>query len=239
MTLPDLQQMEQYIRSAASQRGIDPDIAVKVARSEGMAPGVWQSNLSKGGQREPSYGPFQLLVGGGGTGYPTGMGNDFVNQTGLHPSDPSTWTKQVDFAMDRAAKGGWSPWYGAKAAGIGQYTGIKPGAAEAASQHPSHDPRIGQDVQLAGIEGGQQGMAGIPPEDLALWKSAFAEEQESPLKKIGAALRAASPGAPPAPRAPPMSGMGGASDGSGLLQLLNQSPQMMADVLYARRQGQA
>lgn len=116
--------IEDYIKEAAKLRGIDPNIAVRVAKSEGLAPGVWQSNVTKNGVREPSFGPFQLLVGGEGTGFPAGMGNDFIKQTGLDPRDPSTVYKQVDFALDNARKTGWSPWYGAAKVGINKWDGI-------------------------------------------------------------------------------------------------------------------
>lgn len=107
-----------YIRQAAMKRGIDPEIAVRVARSEGLAPGVWQSNVVKNGKRETSYGPFQLLVGGG-------LGDQFVKQTGMDPRDPSSVYAQVDFALDNAAQGGWSPWYGAAKVGVGNWDGVK------------------------------------------------------------------------------------------------------------------
>lgn len=108
-----------YIRQAAAKRGIDPDTAVRVARSEGLANGVWQSNIiGPNGQREPSYGPFQLYTGGG-------LGNRFVKQTGLDPRDPSTVYAQVDFALDNAATGGWSPWYGAAKVGVGNWDGLR------------------------------------------------------------------------------------------------------------------
>lgn len=119
-----MSELEDYIRQSAIKRGIDPNIALRVARSEGLAPGVWQSNVKKNGVREPSYGPFQLLVGGT-NGFPRGMGNDFVNATGLDPSDPSTANAQVDFALDQATKRGWSPWYGAKKAGVNQWDGLR------------------------------------------------------------------------------------------------------------------
>lgn len=107
-----------FIRQAASARNIDPEIAVRVARSEGLAEGVWQSNLiMKNGQREPSYGPFQLYTGGG-------LGNKFQRQTGLNPSDPSTVFQQIEFALNEAAAGGWGPWYGAAKVGIGNRTGL-------------------------------------------------------------------------------------------------------------------
>ncbi len=128
---PSIDQMTAYIAKAAHQRGIDPSVAVKVARSEGLAPGVWQSNVTKNGRREPSYGPFQMLVGGGDTGFPSGLGNAFMEQTGLDPSDPANWQKSVDFALDTASKSGWGQWYGAKAAGIGNMQGI--GGAQTAA----------------------------------------------------------------------------------------------------------
>lgn len=136
--LVDVKDIESYIRQAAIQRGIDPDIAVRVAKSEGLAPNTWQSNYKKGGIREPSFGPYQLLVGGEGTGFPKGMGNDFMAQTGLDPRDPSTVKSQIDFALNNAAKGGWSPWYGAEKAGISRWAGIKNATTQpvsAATQH--------------------------------------------------------------------------------------------------------
>ncbi|RWE07674.1 MAG: hypothetical protein EOS23_26495 [Mesorhizobium sp.] len=122
--LPNLTGMAGYIQQAATARGIDPDIALRVARSEGLAPGVWQSNAMKNGIREPSYGPFQLLKGGAGTGYPAGLGNDFMRQTGLDPANPANARAGVEFALDNAAKSGWGAWYGAKAAGVGKWQGL-------------------------------------------------------------------------------------------------------------------
>jgi hypothetical protein len=122
--LPPVDVREAYIRSAAAERGIDPDTAVRVARSEGLAPNTWQSNFARGGRREPSFGDFQLLVGGPGTGYPVGLGNEMLERTGLDPSDPNNWQKSVDFALDNARAGGWGPWYGAKRVGITGRAGI-------------------------------------------------------------------------------------------------------------------
>jgi len=115
--MPSIQEIEAYIRQAAQKRGIDPSTAVGVAKSEGLAPGVWQSNMSLNGEREKSYGPFQLFVGGG-------LGNEFTKETGKSPADPSTVYQQVDFALDHAAKGGWGPWHGAARVGIGDRQGL-------------------------------------------------------------------------------------------------------------------
>ena len=112
-------EQEAYIREAAAKRGIDPNIAIQVARSEGINGYVvgnnQQSSVVKNGRREESYGPFQLYMGGG-------LGNKMLSQTGLDPRDPTTWKQQIDFALDHAGKAGWGSWYGWKGsprAGIG------------------------------------------------------------------------------------------------------------------------
>lgn len=102
-------EVEAYIRAAAASRGINPDIAVQVYRSEGERGYV--------GDHGTSFGPFQLHYGGG-------LGDVFTKQTGLHASDTSTWKSQVDFAMDQAKLGGWGPWHGWKGA---PWAGIAPG----------------------------------------------------------------------------------------------------------------
>ncbi len=114
----DIASLASYIQEAASARGIDPNVALRVARSEGLAPGVWQSNVVKNGRRETSYGPFQLLVGGG-------LGDKFQKLYGKSPADPSTVYDQIDFALDEAATGGWGPWYGAAKVGVGNRTGLE------------------------------------------------------------------------------------------------------------------
>jgi hypothetical protein len=132
--------MEAYIRQAAAARGIDPDTAVRVAKSEGLAPGVWQAkaNLSYG--RERSYGPFQLHVAP--DGFRQGMGNDFVRATGLDPADPRNWRQGVDFALTQAKRGGWGPWFGAKKIGVTGKMGIDGNPVAAAPQGP-RQPSMG------------------------------------------------------------------------------------------------
>ena len=107
-----------YIRQAAAARGIDPEVAVKVAASEGLRGYV--------GDENSSFGPFQLHYGGvapGGNRVP-GLGDEFTKTTGLDARDPGTWKQQVDFSLDQAAKGGWGPWHGAAKVGIGERQGI-------------------------------------------------------------------------------------------------------------------
>lgn len=114
-----------YIAKAATARGIDPDIALRVAKAEGGLDS-WnlQSGYSKNGFREPSYGPFQLLKGGPGTGFPKGMGNDFMARTGLDPALAANGPAGIDFALDGAKQNGWGAWYGAAKVGVGQWDGI-------------------------------------------------------------------------------------------------------------------
>ena len=119
----DLAATEAYIRESAKNRGIDPDIAVRVARSEGLAPGVWQSRVKKNGMYEPSFGPFQMLVGDG-KNFPKGLGNDFMEKTGLDPRDPKNVNAMIDFALETAKRDGWRQWHGAKNTGIQRWAGI-------------------------------------------------------------------------------------------------------------------
>lgn len=112
----------EYIIQAAIDRGIDPNVALRVAESEGLKHGVWQSTVSRSGLGsrggfEDSWGPYQLYMGGG-------LGNEMQAQTGLDPRDQNNWKAGIDFALDKAKSGGWGPWYGAKVIGITGFDGI-------------------------------------------------------------------------------------------------------------------
>ena len=122
MALPTAAEQEAQIRAYAVSIGIDPDIAVKVARSEGLRDGVWQSTLQQPYGREASYGAFQLHVDP--TGKRPGLGNKFKETTRLDPSNPANWPAMNKFALDQAKAGGWGPWMGAKAVGVTGYMGI-------------------------------------------------------------------------------------------------------------------
>ena len=105
----DQSNWEDLIRSRAQAKGINPDVAMKVARTEGLGGNYAGDNGS-------SFGPFQLHYGGiakGGNAV-SGLGDLFTNQTGLHASDPKTVPQQVDFALDYAKTHGWSSWHGWK-----------------------------------------------------------------------------------------------------------------------------
>ena len=116
-----------YIAKAAAARGIDPNVALAVAKSEGgLKSWNLQSGVMKNGVQEPSFGPFQLYKGGG-------LGNDFMRKTGMDPALAQNGPAGVDFALDHASKNGWGAWYGAKNTGIGNFEGIGKGAGSASA----------------------------------------------------------------------------------------------------------
>ncbi len=140
--LGDPRGMESYIRESAKRNGVDPDTAVRVARSEGLG-----TFLGDGGK---SGGAFQLYTGGG-------LGNQFQKQTGLSPLDPANEKATIDFAMQNAAKGGWGPWNGAKKIGVTGMQGIngQPTAETAPLGVDSPAPSTKQLAQTPAPPGGQ------------------------------------------------------------------------------------
>lgn len=112
---------ESYIRQAAIQRGIDPDTAVSVAKSEGLN--------SYAGDSNSSFGPFQLHYGGVASGgnAVSGLGDEFTAATGLNARNPATTRQQIDFALDHAANNGWGAFHGAANSGVGEFQGISKG----------------------------------------------------------------------------------------------------------------
>lgn len=103
-----------FIRSEAAKLGIDPDVALAVANSEGL------KRFS--GDNGSSFGDFQLHVGGG-------LGDAFRKQTGLDPSDPKNWRQMDQFALRHASRNGWTDFHGAANSGIGRMQGIGAGGA--------------------------------------------------------------------------------------------------------------
>jgi hypothetical protein len=142
-----------YITDAAKARGIDPDVALRVAKSEGLA--------QYEGDEGSSFGPYQLHYGGvaGGGNAVSGLGDRFTKQTGLNARDPSTWRKQVDFALDTAAKEGWGAWHGWK----GPERAGLPGEQYASRTINDATPRIpvSAGAGSALTPGGDVGAAGV------------------------------------------------------------------------------
>jgi hypothetical protein len=110
---PSDDEVGSFIAEIAPKYNVPPQDALDTWAGEGK--GAWQSNYKKRGAREPSYGPFQLLKGGPGTGFPRGLGNAFEEETGLDPSDPKNWKAATEYALQTAGKEGWGQWYGAPA----------------------------------------------------------------------------------------------------------------------------
>lgn len=116
--------IENMIRKEAELRGIDPDVAVAIFRSEGA--GAYQSQIRRQGRgalggREASFGPYQLFTGGG-------LGNVYQQKTGRDLSRDNTKEgilNQIRFALDMAVNQSWQPWYGRKTAGVGKWQGLK------------------------------------------------------------------------------------------------------------------
>ncbi len=110
--------MEQYIRQEAKKRGINPETAVRVARSEGCNPtGESLKFVVPEATGGVSVGPFQLYMGGG-------LGNVFKRKYGRAPC-AGNWREQVAFSLDYASRNGWSAWHGAGRVGIHNWTGIR------------------------------------------------------------------------------------------------------------------
>lgn len=120
---------EDFIRDAALKRGIDPAVAIRVAESEGgTTPPGNVGKFSTGW----SFWFYQLHYGGPGYerfGTVAGMGTGFTKLTGWQPGDERAWRDSTRYALNRAKTGGWGPWYGAAAVGIGQWDGIDRSAA--------------------------------------------------------------------------------------------------------------
>lgn len=127
--------MSGYIRETARKYGVDPDVALRVAKSEGLA--TFQSSVPKTGKgshggREDSWGAFQLYMGGG-------LGNAYQKATGKDPRDPANEKDTIDYALKHASQHGWGPWHGAKNTGIGEFEGIGGAGAKTASTETSTD----------------------------------------------------------------------------------------------------
>jgi hypothetical protein len=188
--------MAAYIRETATKYGIDPEVALKVAKSEGLR--------DFSGDNGKSGGAFQLYTGGG-------LGNKFLKETGLDPLDPKNEKATIDFALREASKGGWGPWYGAAKVGVGQWDGINPEktAATSAGATPVSEggPAVSDAPQTA-----SEGATGGFLDKLKNPKSGASEGLGEAISGLGQAVTGASKGlydtapsraAPAAPAAAP------------------------------------
>lgn len=125
-----------YLQQSASARGIDPAVAAKVLGGESGG------NVAAVGDDGSSFGPLQLHYGGISKDYPhAGLGDAFTASTGLNARDPSTWQKQIDFALDTAKTQGWAPWANTRDKyGLQNFSGIGPNRTGPAAPPPQGAP---------------------------------------------------------------------------------------------------
>lgn len=239
--------LEAFIRQVALEEGIDPDIAVRVARAEGGLTNPYQrgmgpaprSQASGFGATENSFGPFQLYISGNNAGL-----GDRAVAAGIDPR--KDWQGGVRYALKEAAQKGWGQWYGAAKAGVGNYDGI--GGKRVAGALPNPNERLGGDglvprntysqvaaatnqmphdaSTVASIGNGQPGPAGsIDP-------NALQDKKDGPLKGILSALAQMGDG----PSHARMGPMGDArQSGGGLLELLGAGGNPYAQLARKQR----
>jgi hypothetical protein len=244
--------LEAYIRAAAQRRGINPDIAVTVARHEGgladpfrhgegpaprsQAPGL--------GATENSFGPFQLYVSGTGAGL-----GDRALAAGIDPR--KDWQHGVDFALDEVKRKGWGQWYGARAAGITGMEGVGSGGSDtlaggsggrpaASILHPEIDP-TSTDTLSSPVFGSMSGGVSSTPSsgmgiDPIAADLAGMKEPKSFGDRLGAAGAAFDKAANEYP-APRISGAfsGDARQTGGVLLKMLQNPSALAQALLRQR----
>jgi hypothetical protein len=106
----------------AAMLGIDPDVALRVAGSEGFSNYV--------GDKGTSFGDFQLHLTPGGRGH--AVGDEFKAQTGLDPSDPANEKMMDAFALKWVKQHGWENFHGAANSPqhIGNWQGIGAGGGD-------------------------------------------------------------------------------------------------------------
>jgi len=118
-------EVEAFIRAFAPTVGIDPDVAVAVARSEGglqnpfrRGEGPAPKSQAPGlGATENSFGPFQLYISGNNAGL-----GDRAVAAGVDPRED--WKSGIQYALTEASNRGWGQWYGAANSGIDRWQGI-------------------------------------------------------------------------------------------------------------------
>lgn len=125
---PDMPQVEieRIIVEEANLRNIEPSIPVRYYRREGLGHYRSQVPVNYGDGLEPSYGPFQLFIGGG-------LGNQYQNDTGHYlPTDNTRdgIITQIRYCLDYAAANDWKPWDASHlppgaSHGLGRYDGLE------------------------------------------------------------------------------------------------------------------
>lgn len=111
--MADVNTIASYIYNRAREIGVNPNLALGIARYEGLNPNtIGSPTFGNPDARGYSFGPFQLYSGSSDPTKiaPGGMAYEFQQRFGEAPS-ASNWQKQVDFALDTMRRRGTSPWY--------------------------------------------------------------------------------------------------------------------------------
>lgn len=147
--MADVNSIASYIYNRAREVGVDPNLALGIARYEGLNPNtIGSPTFGNRDAKGYSFGPFQLYSGSAdpNTIAPGGMAYEFKQRFGEAPS-ASNWQKQVDFALDTMRRRGVGPWYAVrdqggaeaitqKGAQFARQIGLDGGAAVAYSPRP-------------------------------------------------------------------------------------------------------
>ncbi len=120
---------EKRIRQIAAMLGIDPDVAMAVARHEGF--GSFKSTIPG----EQSFGDFQLNMNKGS------LGDRFQKETGLDPRDPKNEAASDLYALKDVQRNGWRHLRGAANSGIGNMQGVHIDSIAVTVQTDSKSPR--------------------------------------------------------------------------------------------------
>lgn len=104
----------EYIRKAAEARGIDPRVALGVAKSEGLkgfspSKGTWSAGSNDYGT---SFGPLQAHFKSNIPGMRASGQGDRMLREGINARDISQWKKVIDWQLDYAKQHGWREWHG-------------------------------------------------------------------------------------------------------------------------------
>lgn len=114
--MANINEIASYIYGRAPQFKVDPNLALGIARGEGLNPStIGSASFGNRDARGYSFGPFQLFSGSPDPTRiaPGGMAYEFQQKFGSAPSREN-WQQQVDFSLERMGKSGTSPWYAVK-----------------------------------------------------------------------------------------------------------------------------
>lgn len=108
------QEVIDFIRQDAAKHGIDPEIALRVARSEGLkgfhpSNGEWSAGSNDLGS---SFGPLQAHFAANIPGMRARGQGDAMAKEGINARDLTQWRKVIDWQLRYAKKHGWSEWHG-------------------------------------------------------------------------------------------------------------------------------